>query len=105
MTLFTELQAAQALCIPEKTLRNARYRHKIAYVKYGKEVRYSQKHLDDYTAACERRPGVACQAISSSNEQEAHAGRFTGLRSADLSAAQRGRLIAQKLRSSLPISS
>lgn len=64
MTPLTESQAAEQLGIPEKTLRNARYRHKIAYVKYGKEVRYSQKHLDDYTAACERKAGVDMFQIS-----------------------------------------
>lgn len=107
MTLYTEPQAAELLTVPVKTLRNARYRHKIAYVKYGKEVRYSQKHLDDYTALCERKAGGAScdSSTSSSKEKTVSDTRFTGVNLASLDFAQRGRMISQKLKSSSPISS
>ncbi len=76
---YTEAQAAMELTIPEETLRWARYRKRIAYCKMGKEVRYSQKHLDDYTMANEHNNGDVCgEDISSGKEQEAHSGILPG---------------------------
>lgn len=48
--IFSEQEAAEYLRLPEKTLRNIRYRGKIAHLRRGF---YLQKHLDDYLQSIE----------------------------------------------------
>lgn len=106
MTPLTESRAAEYLGIPEKTLRNARYRKKISYTKYGKEVRYSQKQLDDYTASCTHTAGRApCgEDISYKSEPEARSGILPGPWEGSHFVEAQARKIAKSLNKSSPSS-
>lgn len=73
MTRFTESEAAAYLRIDEKTLLQARYRHKVTYRKLGKQVIYTKEDLDAYDADCTKPARKdACEADTNSPKEQDH---------------------------------
>lgn len=62
--LFTEAQAASYLGVAEITLRRQRAAHRIAYVRIGRQARYTEAHLLSYIEQQTYRPTLVALSAS-----------------------------------------
>ena len=58
LTLFTEPQAASALNLKPRFLRELRRRGKVNFRRVGASIRYTHADLEAFIASCEQRQGT-----------------------------------------------
>lgn len=89
-TWYTETEAAGFLKVPEKALKNARYRKKVKARKICGVVQYMQEWLEEF------REGPCEEHQSSAKGMGRRSGTSPSRRDADLSAIAQARLIVNK---------
>lgn len=93
-TWLTESEAADFLRVPEKALKNARYRKKVKARKICGVVQYMQEWLDEF------REGTCEERQSSASGMGHHTGISHSRKEEGLSAIARARLIVSKQKES-----